>query len=279
MPGDQREDDALSVCFDTVPLAEGMDLLGAASLRLTLTSDRPRAQLIARLCDVAPDGRSLRIAHGMLNLCHRDSREAPSEVPVGMPFEVELVLDQMAHRLAPGHRLRLALSTTYWPFLWPVADPATLTLTSGTLDLPRHEGSIADEWTFPPPHSAPPARRTVLGPSHSVRRVERDLIGGTVTMVVEENGGAVRIDSHGLITEESQSERWTIHPDDPAQARAEITWRQKLGRGDWSVRTEARSTMTADVESLHMKASLTAWEGDQEVFVRNWDEKVPRDWA
>ena len=35
-----------------------------------------------------------------------------------------------------GHRIRLALSTTYWPMVWPAPETATVTIFGGTLDLP-----------------------------------------------------------------------------------------------------------------------------------------------
>ena len=279
MPGDQRSDDALSVCFDTLPLEAGMDLLGAAVLRLRLTSDRPRAHLIARLCDVAPDGSSLRIAHGVLNLCHRDGMEAPSDVPVGLPIGITLRLDQMAHRLAPGHRLRLALSTAYWPFLWPVAEPAALTLHEGRIDLPLHGDSAGDEWVFPPPQSAPSARRTALTLPRAVRREEWDRLTGAVVLVVEDDSGACRIESHGLVTEERMAERWTIHPDDPACASAVIGWQQAQSLDEWRIRTEAQTEMTSTATAFHFKASLAAFENDEEVFRRTWEEEVPRVWA
>ena len=103
--GDQAADDAMSVCFDLQPSGEPRQLLGAARLSLRLTCDKPKALIVARLCDVAPDGSSVRIAHGMLNLCHRESRETPSTVPLGEPIDIVLTLDQMAYRLAAGHRL------------------------------------------------------------------------------------------------------------------------------------------------------------------------------
>src|SRR5690606_4309191 len=115
MPGDQAPEDALSVCFDTAPLTAPLDLLGAAVVNLRLSCDRPRAFVVARLCDVAPDGSSVRIWHGMLNLCHRAGMDRPERIRPGEEMTVTLTLDQMAYRLAPGHRLRLALSTTYWP--------------------------------------------------------------------------------------------------------------------------------------------------------------------
>ena len=276
MPGDQRPDDALSVCFDTAPL-DGLDLLGQAVLRLRLTCDKPFAQLIARLCDVAPDGSSVRICHGILNLRHRDSMEHPTPVPVGEAFEVALVLDQMGYRLAPGHRLRLALSNTYWPFLWPAPEAATLTLLQGALDLPQHRGSVADEWLPPPPESAPAWNHRMQRKGRSARRIEQDLISGRIALIVEEDtGDAENLDS-GLTTGETLREVWSIHPSDPLSARVEITYEQRLSRGEWAVRTLATAELAANRDDLLHSGRIDAWEGAARVFAKDYAEPVKRD--
>ncbi len=215
MPGDQAADDALSLCFDGDPLAQDLQLLGAARLTLSLSSDQPLAFVVARLCDVAPDGSSVRIAHGMLNLCHRDSRESPAPMVPGQEVEVAFALDQMGYRLAAGHRLRLALSTTYWPFVWPSPAPATLSVTGGSLILPTHHGADAAEWTPPPAEHAAPWRHRVLRPAHTRRFIETDLITGTRALVVQDDLGDAENLAHGLITGETMSERWEIHPITP----------------------------------------------------------------
>ncbi|QYK40913.1 MAG: CocE/NonD family hydrolase [Paracoccaceae bacterium] len=279
MPGDQAADDAMSVVFDTEPLAEGMALLGAAVLRLRLSSDSPRAHLVARLCDVAPGGASTRIAHGMLNLCHRDDPANPSDVPVGTPFDIVLRLDHCAHRLAPGHRLRLALSTTYWPFLWPAGRSAVLTLQDGTLTVPTHQGSDGDEWVFPPPHVPDGAGVAALTPPEAVRRIEHDLLTGEISLVVDDATGRQMVERHGRVVAERTTERWTIRPDDPLSARATIDWHQHHARGAWEITTEARVAMTATAEAFRMTATLIAREGGIEVFRRDWDESVARRFA
>lgn len=276
LPGDQRPDDALAVCFDGEPGA-GMDLLGQAVLRLRLTSDQPFAHLIARLCDVAPDGSSVRICHGMLNLRHRDSMENPSPVPVGSPFEVTLTLDQMGYRLAPGHKLRLALATTYWPFTWPSARPATLTVLEGSLDLPRHHGSTGDEWTPPPAETAPAWRHRVLRPGHSTRRIAQDLITGHWELIVEEDTGDNENLTHGLISGETVREIWRIHPADPLSARVDVTYEQRLSRGDWKVRTLAVSHLESTAAELRHSARLEAWEGETRAFTREFFGNTKRD--
>jgi putative CocE/NonD family hydrolase len=283
MPGDQHEDDALSLAFTSEPLPDALSLLGAAEVRLRLTSDQPRAILVARLCDVAPDGSSTRIAHGILNLCHRDSMETPSDVPVGRAFDATLRLDQCAHRLAPGHRLRVALSTSYWPFIWPGAVAPRLVLETGVLSLPVHHGSgTADECSFAPPEVPETLPVTRQAPDRGVRRIERDLITGAVTLVVEDHAGAVTL-AHGLTAASGMVERWTIQPADPLSAMVEIHWTQTLSRDDlpdgpWRTETEATARMTGTVDGLRMTARLVAREGGTEVFGRDWDETVPRRW-
>ena len=275
MPGDQAADDALSVCFDSDPLAAPLDLLGAAKLRLHLSSDEPLALVVARLCDVAPDGSSVRIAHGMLNLCHRISPESPERMTPGLAQDVIVTLDQMAYRLAPGHRLRLALSTTYWPFVWPSPRAATLSVTSGALHLPVHAGSNG-EWSPPPPEAAPEWAHRVLRAAKTRRVVEHDQIRGTRALVVEDDLGDVENLTHGLCSGETMSERWEIDPADPLSAQATHVWEQRLSRADWRVRTRAWARMTGTATHLRMEATLTAWEGDTEVFHRSYDETVPR---
>ncbi len=275
MPGDQAGDDALSLCFDGAVLDAPLDLLGAARLSLRLESDQPLGFVVARLCDVAPDGSSVRIAHGMLNLCHRSSAESPEPLVVGQAVDVAFALDQMAYRLAAGHRLRLALSTTYWPFLWPSPRPAKLTLTRGSLDLPVHQGSVA-EWVPPEPEGAKPWAHKVLRAGKTTRKIETDLITGMTALVIQDDLGDVENLTHGLCTGETMSELWEVHPDDPLSARAVHIWEQRLSRGDWAVRTLAQAEMTATASQLRMTARLTAWQGDEIIFQRDYDESIER---
>ena len=80
---DQRADDGRALSFTSAPLDERIELLGNARVELELESDRPVAQLAARLCDVAPDGSSLLVTRGVLNLTHRDSHEHPQPLEPG----------------------------------------------------------------------------------------------------------------------------------------------------------------------------------------------------
>ena len=43
------------------------------------------------------------------------------------------------------------------------------------------------------------------------------------------------------------------------------------------VRIESRSALWADRDSFFMTAEVEAFEGDEPVFTKAWDRKVPRD--
>ena len=273
MAGDQRGDDALSLCFDGDVLDRPLELLGATRVVLTLASDKPLGFVVARLCDVGPDGASVRIAHGMRNLCHRDSMSAPEAMVPGVAVEVAFDLDQMAYRLAPGHRLRLALSNSYWPFVWPSPEAGVLTVTGGRVVLPVFAGGAG--WEPPEAEGAPAWQHRVLRKGASARRVEVDLLSGIRALIVQEDGGEVENLDHGLCTSEVMTERWEIGAD-PLSARAVHVWEQRLARGDWAVRTVAEAEMTGSATHLRMVATLRAWEGERLVFERKFDDVVAR---
>ena len=78
LPLDQRLEDGGALTFDTDPLPERLEVLGAPVAELALAVDRPVALLAARLSDVAPDGAATRVSYGLLNLTHRESHEHPT---------------------------------------------------------------------------------------------------------------------------------------------------------------------------------------------------------
>lgn len=60
--------------FETEPLEETVEILGAAEGELEIGVDRPVALLALRLSDLRPDGAATRVTYGLLSLTHRESR-------------------------------------------------------------------------------------------------------------------------------------------------------------------------------------------------------------
>ena len=282
-PVDQRPDDALSLCFDSEPLAEDLPILGAPQVDLDLAADRPNALVAVRLSEVLPDGASALISYGVLNLTHRDGHEATAPLEPGRRTKVRVQLNDNGHVFAAGSRIRVALSTALWPILWPSPEPVTLTVTAGacSLELPVRPPRLEDNELLPlPPAEMSRVQDRILlrRPDPQALRVERDIASSLVTFVHDEDGGLVRIERDGWTFGGRTRRRYQVHPDDPTSARIEQTHVDEYGRdGELAVRIEAHQLLTCDAENFHVCARLEATENGQPVYARFWLETIPRD--
>jgi len=287
LPGDQREDDARSLCLDSPPLDVPLEILGAPAVEIEIAVDRPVAFLAVRLADVAPDGRSARVSYGLSNLTHDPGHTRWLPIEPGERRRVALALNDTAHVFAAGHRLRLAISTACWPMVWPSPEPVALTLFagSGTLALPVRPDRPEDARlrSFEAPEAAPGPEVIALDPPATRRDVTRDPQSGDRIVAwshdLDGSGEPAlsRIAPIDLDVGYGVRERHVVHPDDPLRARAEIEHTSLSRRGSWSVRVRTRTRVTCDRERFHVHAELRAHEGDREVARRTWDEEVSRD--
>ena len=277
MPGDQRSDDARSACFTSPPLDEDTDIVGAPRVKLVLSANKPAAQIAVRLNHIHPDGASTRITYGVLNLAHRNGFETASPLEPGARIDIEVALDQIAYRVPAGHRIRVAISSAYWPLIWPSPEAACLNLHTGSLDLPTRPTGDADEYHFPEPEADAAWATEELRSASNSRRTIKDMASGITTLEIIDDFGCVRDSDHGLVTGSVAREWWSIHPDDPLSATARTHWTTENGRGDWSIRTESFATMTSDADAFHLTARLEAYEGEELIFEKDISQSVPRD--
>jgi putative CocE/NonD family hydrolase len=280
LPGDQRPDDGQSLCFDSAPLKQDLEILGTATADLALSVDRPVAFVCVRVCDVGPDGASTRVTYGVLNLTHRDGPEKAKKLEPGTEYRIRFPLIDSAYCFAKGHRIRIAVSTTYWPLIWPSPEPVTLTLVAGrsAIALPVRPRSRKDDTPpkFKAPESAPAFTRTALTPGSRNRTIHTDLSKGETVVQITDTSGRNRYDDIDLIAEARSTERYSVIEDDPLSATAEVTWTWEFERGDWKIRTESRTHVTCTRREFVIRARLEAYEGDRRVFERDFEERVAR---
>jgi uncharacterized protein len=281
LPADQREEDGNALCFDGPAVTETLEILGAPVAELEVAADKPVAMVAVRLCDIHPDGTSERVSYGLLNLTHRESHEHPAPLDPGRRYRVRVQLNDIAHSFKPGHRIRLAVSTSYWPIAFPMPEPVLLTLFTGAsmLELPvrpprREDGELEE---FPPAQGAIPLAQTVLRQGGTRRIVERNLATDESIFTRHEDTGTYRIDAIDLTVDQIKTGTYRIKSDNPLSADITIRWTQKLGRGDWQVRTETETRFRATKEEFLIDATLDAFEGDKRVYTHNWDRRIKRD--
>ncbi|MEJ2603839.1 MAG: CocE/NonD family hydrolase [Gammaproteobacteria bacterium] len=278
---DQRHEDGGALVFQTDPLEEDTEILGATVAKLEVSADRPVAMLAVRLSDVQPDGRATRVSYGLLNLTHRNGSGRPEPLRPGHRYRVQVRLNEAAHRFPAGHRLRLAVSTSYWPLAWPAPEPVRIELhvEGSRLVLPVRPRRPAEEplEDFGEPRGAPALERHVIAGEHHNWLVHRDLATDVATLEVINDSGRYVMRDIELEVATKSLEWYSSRADAVDTARGETYWERTLARGDWRIRTEARTILTSTPTHFHINATLDAWEGDKRVYSRNWDESIERD--
>ncbi|KIC16555.1 MULTISPECIES: CocE/NonD family hydrolase [unclassified Leisingera] len=280
LAGDQAEDDKLSACFDTAPLEETLEVLGRPRVKVAFSVDKPVAQLVARLCDVSPEGVSQRISFRPLNLTCRKGFEAPEKLVPGKRYEAEIELNECAHRLKPGHQLRLALSTSYWPIVWPAPEAAEVNLHLEGCQLVLPERRVSEE-IDPQEPGAPrdypvlqaEQQRKASGTSKTWTREDGVLVLDTF----DDYGKAVD-PYHGMCVGSHVTMHYEVHPDDPATAAFASDWSFEFERNGWHVSIDTENRMTCDRANFYLWRRVTAYEGakKEEVVTKEWREVIPR---
>jgi hypothetical protein len=263
-----------------------MEILGAPLATLEIAADQPVGIIAVRLNDVAPSGAATRVTYGLLNLTHHHSHERPQPLELGERYTIQVKLNDVAHAFPTGHKLRLAISTSYWPVVWPAPRPVTLSLFTGAsfVDLPVRPPDREDSRLrpFEPPERAA-AEITELRPAALKRVVERDRATDDTIYTVSSGGSdqdhpkLTRIRAIALEVGHTALKRFQIGEEDPARARAEVSLKTWFRRGTWRTRVELHTRFSASIEEFLLEAELAAYENDARFFTRTWKHRIKRD--
>lgn len=278
-PGDQAKDDEQSICFDSPVLQQDLEIAGQPMLELELEVDKPVANVAVRLNDIWPDGRISRITYHLQNLCMRDSREKPTELVPGKRYTVKIKMDDIAWRVPAGHKLRVAISTSYFPMMWPAPEPVTLTVHAGksTIAVPvRKKPETEKKVEWKDAEAAEPVKlKHVAKPFHK-REAKTNAETGEWTLQIVDDFGRQVMSDIGLEIYGAGRETYRILPDDPLSARMETHWTEERKRGKWHVRTETYGRLEATRTHWIVWGKIEAYEGKKKVFEKEFSEHIER---
>lgn len=96
--------------YTSEPLDRELEIIGEVKAELFVKSTLTHTDFFARLCDVAPSGRSVNLCDGLLRL-------TPFSVPAGADGVRKVTIEMWptAHVFLPGHRIRLQVSSGAHP--------------------------------------------------------------------------------------------------------------------------------------------------------------------
>jgi hypothetical protein len=187
------------------------------------------------------------------------------------------------YRFLSGHRIRVSISSSAWPAIWPSPDPTTFRL---------HHGS--DETSFlllpvVPPAGGPgdvavPTFKTTTpglidvgsegAADPPVWTITEDVINETVTITIHDGGEVVLDDGRRLYSAETFE--LTASDADPARASlaADAVYRWHELAFDTEIR--ARALQTSDASDFDLRVELEVDLDGEPFFRRAWQERIPR---
>jgi putative CocE/NonD family hydrolase len=282
LPPDQTPDDKRSLTFDTAPLADDIEILGRPVALIRVSSGEPVAKLVIRINEVTPEDKSWSVSYGVLNLTHREGHETPTALEPGRRYDVEVPCYFTAHRFKKGNRIRVAITESIWPMLWPSPRPVTLEITTGAshLSLPIRPNETESE-SMPIAILRDRVRTRVQATSAELKNY-------TITQTGPDAEGRVMLHKRlrdppetltDIGTTMSGGSDWymSIKEGDPNSSIWKLEWFSRLKRKGWDTSLRSTLELTSTEAEFRMRESIHALEGDKIVFERRWDHAIKRD--
>ncbi len=110
----ENRDDVL--IFETSPLTQKVEVVGQMWAHLWVMSNCTNTDFTVKITDVYPDGRSMLLTDGIINMIRRDGfdLDAPS-LNLGEPVNITVDLWSTAYQFDEGHKIRIAISSSNYP--------------------------------------------------------------------------------------------------------------------------------------------------------------------
>lgn len=114
---DQRDIEVRSdvLVYSTPPLEEGVTVAGPIEVVLYASSSAPDTDLVVKLTDVFPDGTSINLTEDAFRLRYREGFDREVLLEEGEVVRVTLSNGVTGNHFAPGHRIRLQVSSSSFP--------------------------------------------------------------------------------------------------------------------------------------------------------------------
>jgi uncharacterized protein len=266
-PLDQGPDDLRSITFTGDPLQDAMEITGSPEATIYVAIDEgAEANLVVKLCDVSPDGHSALITTGWAKASRPESMKSAQE------FRVPLWATSYA--IPAGHRLRMSISCSDFPRIWPTRSNPRIRLAAGgpapsAIRLPVVPPGQVAAPNLPVPD--PNVKRTPLDIEGVPKwQIARDLASGAVVVTTGIRSAIQTTNRDGRF-EIDRTGRASVSAARPDSARVEgeATIRLKTPQGS-DVTVQSRLRITQDGQDFHASVNVDG----QVIFERHWASEL-----
>jgi putative CocE/NonD family hydrolase len=101
--------------YTTPVLEKGVEVTGPVELVLHVSSTGRDTDFTGKLVDVYPDGRAFNVQEGILRARYREGLDKQVWLDPAEVYRLEISLHATSNYFAPGHRIRLEVSSSNFP--------------------------------------------------------------------------------------------------------------------------------------------------------------------
>lgn len=280
-PIDQHEDDGRSLAFTSQPLDQQTVISGRPMVTLVIDPATTASRCVAKLTEVDPAGRSKMISTGLVNLL----ADLRNKTQIS---EVSMELDPTCYTIAPGNRIRVVLSDSDFPRLWPDRKQGELIVVVGKIDdsksgtgnssyMTRLRLPIADTAHLVDVGFLPPERRqrnrTDKKRPDEKWEVTRDYYAGSIEITLDASMSGAHIPGRSNMWERRMTMSAVTYESDSSKSKILATGIDTAETEDGDkVQVRAVIEMTQEGARVHAVVS----KNEHELITRDWQIEKPR---
>lgn len=121
VPEDYTEEEKRAdvLCYSTDELKEDLTITGDARVLIYISSDCEDTDLVVRITDVDENGRSMKLADGVISVKYRNQFEKPEFMEPQKIYPVNIRTTKISHTFLKGHKLRVTVTSSAKNFIFP----------------------------------------------------------------------------------------------------------------------------------------------------------------
>ncbi len=275
LPLDQRPDEAYSLNFTSALLDQDLEVTGFPRALIYVSSTATVASFAVRLSDACESGAVTLVTKGAMNATRWKSYSEPEALVPGKIYPLEIELNPTSWIFERNHRIRLSISSSDWPNMWPTPDPANNSIFMSKTR-PSHiilpTVSERETWTIGEPrYDVPePLYNPVdfyIKPDEA--ELVQDLYRKGLTLRTS-HPTSIRLRDIGVEIEGIQESDVAVSLENPACAHAKGTEKIIMKRRDHAIDAKAENLLTSTHDSFNLLVSIEIKLDGFPYYSRSW---------
>ena len=277
LPDNQIIDDSESLVFDTENLKNDKIILGKTFLNVELSSDKNFGLIAARLCEIDQYGNSNLITFGILNLSQIKGKNINYKIKANKRYKVMIELNDTGYKFKKNNKIRISLSTSYWPMAWPLQSKFTLKiyLKNSSLVLPVKK-ELNNYKSFQRPKNLEPIKNKILIKPKRKREIINNLENNDKKYFVEDYFGKIKLINANLIMDNYTSQEYYLNENDPLSARAEYNFKYNFNRTNWLINIDGKIILTCNKKFFFLNKHICIKHNFKIIYKINKNYKILR---